>query len=260
MRKLISFGILVSLVLSGLAIAEEKVTELTGEEILDRVETMNDAKDQKSTMKMILIDSRGKKNIREAVMWIKGDYKRLIKFLSPADIKGTGFLVLNADLPDEKLYLYLPAFKKIRRIATHAKGGSFMGSDFTYDDISSTGYAKDYTVKRLKDKKGQYVLELTKKPESDKDYDRLIMTVSKECFVPTRVEYYKEKKVKEKIEYRLRKVMTMSDIKKIKKYWVPQEIEMEDIQKKHKTRMELYDIVLDSGLSDDLFTERNLQR
>ena len=120
---------------SAKAAEEIKAEKLTAKEILDKTDTQNDAKDQFSIMKMTLFDKSDKKKTRKRILltkaWNKRDKKRLIKFLSPADVKGFGFLVLEPDSPSEKMYLYLPAFKKIRRIAGSAKSRSFMGSDFS---------------------------------------------------------------------------------------------------------------------------------
>ncbi|NIM57731.1 MAG: outer membrane lipoprotein-sorting protein, partial [Candidatus Aminicenantes bacterium] len=82
---------------------------------------------------MVLIDKNGKEKDRDAVMLQKGSEKRMIKFLSPADQKGIAFL----DLPNDMMYLYLPAFKKVRRIAAHIKNQKFAGTDMTYDDLGT---------------------------------------------------------------------------------------------------------------------------
>lgn len=262
MKKLIMLYLALFLIIAGSAAtpANEKEKGLTGEDILAKVEAVNDAQDQTSNMKMILIDKGEKENIREVKVWTKGERKRLIKFLSPADVKGVGFLVLDADLESEKMYLYLPAFNKTRRIAGSAKSESFMGSDFSYSDISSANYSQDYQAKRMSDEDDQYVLELKRKEGSNKDYAKLVMRVSPEVFVPTKIEFYELKKVKGKEQLNLRKVMNAEKIIRIGKYWIPQQITMEDIKKSHRTIMELSNIQFDIGLSDDLFTERYLQR
>lgn len=246
---------------SAKAAEEIKVKKLTAKEILDKTDTQNDAKDQFSIMKMTLFDKSDKKKIRKRILltkaWNKSDKKRLIKFLSPADVKGFGFLVLEPDSPSEKMYLYLPAFKKIRRIAGSAKSRSFMGSDFSYEDIGSSSYSGDYEAKRMKDEGRQYVLELNKKKKSDTDYDKLILWVSREVFVATKVEFYK---IKEKKKYEFIKVMRVEEMKKIKDYWIPIRIIMENVEEKHITILEFDQIKLDSGLSDGIFTKRYLQR
>jgi outer membrane lipoprotein-sorting protein len=246
---------------SAKAAEEIKAEKLTAKEILDKTDAQNDAKDQFSIMKMTLFDKSDKKKARKRVLltqaWNKRNEKRLIKFLSPADVKGFGFLVLEPDSPSEKMYLYLPAFKKIRRIAGSAKSRSFMGSDFSYDDIGSSSYSGDYEAKRMKDEDHEYVLELNKKKKSETDYDRLILWVSREVFVPTKVEFYK---IKEKNKYELIKIMRVEETKYIKKYWIPTRIVMENVKEKHTTILEFDQIKLDSGLSDGIFTKRYLQR
>lgn len=250
--------VLLALLLAASLAAADK--ELTAREILDRSDLMNNTKDQSSTLKMVLVDKDEKESVREVKLWTKADNRRLIKFLSPADIKGVGFLVLDPDTEDELMYLYLPAFKKVRRIAGSAKSGSFMGSDFSYDDIGSTRYSGDFESKRLEDEGNCYVLELNKREKSDSDYDRLILWVSQEVFVPTRVEFYKIKLVKKKEVHELIKVMKVEHIQRIKSYWLPTRIAMEDVKKKHRTVLEMDDIKVDTGLADSLFTQRQLQR
>jgi outer membrane lipoprotein-sorting protein len=245
--------------LLGPALAKE-AKELSGREILDKANELNEADSRSAGMTMLLVDKDGETSSRQISFWSKGDDKRLIKFLSPADVKGVGFLVLNADSDDEKMYLYLPAFKKVRRIAGSAKSGSFMGSDFSYDEISVTGYDQDFEAKRLDDEDGRYKLELTKKDKSDAEYDRLIMWVSKEVFVPTRIEMYKEKKRSGKTYLELRKIMSSGQIKQVGKYWMPHAITMEDVKKNHKTVLELSRVKVDDDVPENYFTTRYLQR
>ena len=242
------------------ATKEVQVKELTAKEILKKTDAQNDPQDQFSHIKMTLIDRRSKESSRKVQLWTKADKNRLIKFLAPADVKGVGFLVLEADSPEEKMYLYLPAFKKIRRIAGSAKRGSFMGTDFSYDDIGSSNYSQDYDPKRLPDQENQYVLELEKKKDSDVDYDKLLVWISPEAFVPTKIEFYKIKRIEQEKRFKLIKVMHTKKIERIKKYWMPTELVMENIDQKHKTILELDQIEVDTGLSDKLFTLRYLQR
>ncbi|MFC1496252.1 outer membrane lipoprotein-sorting protein [Candidatus Margulisiibacteriota bacterium] len=233
---------------------------LTAKQIQDQVENINEPKDQSADMIMTLIDKKGKKSIRKVKMWSMGDRQRIIKFQSPADVKGVGFLVLNPDRPDEKMYLYLPAFKKIRRIAGSSKKSSFMGSDFSYDDIGSTSYSENYIPKRLPDQNGMYVIENNRKPGSDKEYEKMVAWISPDDFIFRKVEFYKKKTVKDKKELVLQKRMRIERVEKINKYNIMKIFTMEDVTKQHKTVMELENIKFDQGLPDSLFTKRYLQR
>lgn len=159
-------------------------------------------------------------------MYQKGDQKRLVKFLPPAEVKGVGFLVLS----DEEMYLWMPAFGKVRRIASHVKNQSLMGADFSYDDIGSSTYSDDYHATIREENQKNYVLELLPKPGADVDYSRLVVWVRKDNYVPSRVEFYKKG--------RLLKVMTNEKGERIEGFWVPQKVVMENVQTGHKTLME----------------------
>jgi len=223
---------------------------LTGNEILKKVEdTYNAPKDKVSEIKMVLVEQDGSQKQREMKIWMKGKHKKLFTFKSPADVKGVGFLVLS----DDELYLYLPAFKKIRRIASHVKNESFMGTDFSYNDLAKSEFTKNYNAKILEENENQYVLELMPKPESDVDYSKLIMFVNKNVFLPDSIKFFDK-------GGHLFKIMRNRKFSQIKNYWVIGEIEMENAKDKHKTIMETIKEDIDTGLSDEIFTQRNLKR
>jgi len=234
--------------------------DLPAKELLKKADILTKADDQKSLMVMTLIDKDGNETAKKMNVWSKGKHLRLIKFTYPADLKGTGFLVQNADLENEKMYVYFSAFKKIKRIAGSAKGSSFMDSDFSYSDIGSSNYVEHFIPEKLKDDNGKYVLKLIRKKESDRDYDQLIMWITPESFVPVKIEYYVKKISKNKEILELRKILTADKIEKIGKYFVPKEILMEDVKKKHKTRIEFTNLEFDSDIPDKMFTERELKK
>ncbi|MCK4528594.1 outer membrane lipoprotein-sorting protein [candidate division WOR-3 bacterium] len=222
----------------------------TGDEILKKAEdAMNASKDRTATMKLTLIDKDGDSKVREIKMWQLGKEKRLIKFLSPADVKGVGFLVLS----DNEMHLYMPAFKKTRRIASHVKNESFMGTDFSYNDIGKCQYTKDFIAEIKKETEEEYVLELTPKPKSDVNYARLIMRVSKAHYIPGKIEYYNKKGT-------LLKVMKNEHIEKVDSYWTPKKVTMKNLKKKHETVMELVKVAHDTGLKNSMFSKRMLKR
>jgi len=221
-----------------------------GDVILKKAEdAMNASKDRTATMKLTLIDKDGDSKVRVIKMWQLGKEKRLIKFLSPADVKGVGFLVLS----DNEMYLYMPAFKKIRRIASHVKNESFMGTDFSYNDIGKCQYTKDFTAEIKEQTEEEYVLELTPTPKSDVDYAKLIMRVDKSNYIPSKVEYYNKKGT-------LLKVMKNENIEKVDDYWTPRKVTMKHLKTEHKTIMELVKVVHDTGLKKEMFSKRMLKR
>src|SRR5690554_3855546 len=93
--------------------------------------------DQTSNVRMVLTDRNGNERVREASVWQKGSDKRLFRFTRPASEAGIAFL----SLPDDLMYLYMPAFGRERRIASHLKNQSFAGTDFSYEDMETKEYA-----------------------------------------------------------------------------------------------------------------------
>ncbi|PKM99604.1 MAG: hypothetical protein CVU78_05380 [Elusimicrobia bacterium HGW-Elusimicrobia-2] len=275
MRKIEIMSLMTVLMVSGFVRAEEgkqqvQGTKLTAIEILKKADgVVNAPKDQDIAIEMILIDKEGKEKNRKSKIIQKGSEKRMIKFLSPADVEGLAFL----DLPDDVMYLYLPAFKKIRRIASHVKNTSFAGTDFTYDDMASLNYADEYVPELTGEKKtdglkpvikedqkqwqeqefDHYILELKPKKGIQKDYSKLIMWVRKDNFYPIKIEYYSR-------EGKLHKVMIRTKIEKEGEYWIAKEVEMSDLKKDHKTKMIISEVKYDQDLKDELFTERYLKR
>lgn len=208
-------------------------------------DVMFSAKDMTGKQKIILIDKTGKEEPREATMQQKGTDKRMFRFTSPASQAGIAVL----SLPDDVMYLYLPAFGKERRIATSAKNQNFAGTDFSYDDMESKSYSDNYTPKLLKTEGDAYVLELI--PKSQKSsYSKIVVKVHKTNFYPIDVEYYDKGNTKIKA--------AKYTFKKIGKYWNASEIEMTDIKKAHKTKIQMVDVRYDTGLTDDNFSVRKL--
>jgi outer membrane lipoprotein-sorting protein len=210
-------------------------------------DVMYSPKDMTGNNKIILIDKNGKEEIREATIQQKGTDKRIFRFTSPASQAGISVL----SLPNDVMYLYLPAFGKERRIATSAKNQNFAGTDFSYDDMESVLFSIKYTPKLVKTEGNVYVLELT--PVSEKsDYSKVMVQVNKTEFYPELMEYYDKgnTKVKE----------AKYTFKKIGNYWNAAEIEMTDLKKNHKTKMQMSDVEYDTGLTDDDFTVRKLKQ
>jgi len=224
------------------------IFSITATDILDKVDAiMNAPKDREAKMVTLVIDKNGREKKRETIMWQKGN-KRLIRFLTPAEDRGVGFLSLT----DEKMYLYMPAFNRIRRIASHIKKNSFMDTDFSYDDLSSSSYKEKWSSVIVSQDDSTYTLKLTPKKGTDTDYSCAIMIVDKKNYLMKSISFYRGEKLKKK--------MLMRNYKKVGKYWIAQEMEMDNIEKNHRTIMRMKEIKFDQGLSDNIFTQRFLKR
>ncbi len=131
-------------------------------------DVMYSPKDMTGKNKIVLIDKNGKEETREATIQQKGTDKRMFRFTSPASQAGIAVL----SLPNDVMYLYLPAFGKERRIATSAKNQNFAGTDFSYDDMESVLFSIKYTPVLKRTDASVFVLELT--PKGKSDYSKVI--------------------------------------------------------------------------------------
>ena len=234
--------------------------ELTGEEILERIEGKASlAGSGMATVNLITENKRGEQRSNTVIIYRKGDEKvekQLIEYLEPADVKGTKFLSIVEEGKEDMMWLYLPVLGRERRIAAHAKGESFMGTDFTYEEIGSgKNYEEGYEAKRLEDDIFEgypcYVLEL-EPGETDTKYTYLKMWVWKEEFSTLKIEFYKEGE-------KLTKTLTNLDLRKENGEYMSYKIVMADELKDTKTIIEILE-TKEEELSEDYFTLRYLRR
>lgn len=155
--------------------------------------------DSRADMKMVLRNKQGEtsgREIRVRTLEVDGDGdKSLTIFDHPADVEGTAFLsYTHATEPDDQ-WLYLPALKRVKRIASANKSGPFMGSEFAFEDISSQEVEK-YSYKWLRDEtldgKDCFVVERTPRYEHS-GYTREVVWIDKVHYRPQKVEYYDRK-------------------------------------------------------------------
>jgi outer membrane lipoprotein-sorting protein len=224
---------------------------LTAIEIMQRVDDVLYApKDKQLQMKFVLIDKSGKESVRELSAMEKGADRRLMKFIAPADQKGIAFL----SLPNDVMYLYLPAFGKTRRIASHVKNTKFAGTDLTYENLEAKRFSPEWDPKLLGSDGEFYSIEQTPKPNKITEYSKLRVTVRKDNFYPVKVEYYDK-------AGNLYKIMSRNKVEKVgEKYWDSRESIMEDLKAQHKTKLIIVEEKFDTGISDDAFTERAMMQ
>jgi outer membrane lipoprotein-sorting protein len=202
--------------------------------------------DMTGKMKVVMTDKNGKQEIREATIQQKGTDKRMFRFTSPAS--QAGITVLS--LPDDVMYLYLPAYSKERRIASSAKNQNFAGTDFSYDDMESKSYSEKYTPTLLKTEPTEFIVEL--RPKGQSDYSKIIVSINKTNYYPESMEFYDRGNNKIKT--------AIYTFKKVGNYWNAAEIEMTNLKTNRETKMQTSEVKYDTGLTDDDFTVRKLKQ
>lgn len=149
---------------------------ITGKEIMQTQKDRQKTKNESSIEQMMLVNSDGSKEIRQVTRRIKdvGNdlHKALITFLSPADIKGTALLTWEQKDREDDQWLYMPSLGKMQRIAKGSKKNYFMGTDFTYEDMSSEDLDNfNYKTIKEENKNGKdcWVIEATPVDSYSKD-------------------------------------------------------------------------------------------
>ncbi len=218
-------------------------------EILNRMgDVLFASEDQTSTVKMILTDRNGNERRREAMAWQKGSNKHLFRFTAPASEAGIALL----SLPDDVIYLYMPAYGRERRIASHMKNQSFAGTDLSYEDLEIQKYAEEFSAILLEQTEAHYVLELTPRPGVQSGYSRIVAYVNSEHYYPEIMKTFDRKGREFKvIEYLFEK---KDD------YWYAREVFITNLSRDHRTHIVFEDMQFDTGLGDEIFSIRNLTR
>jgi outer membrane lipoprotein-sorting protein len=236
--------VLLIILLAGIVLEMKAGDPLAIIQKMDRV--IYAGEDQTNTLRMILTDRNGNERVREARVWQKGTDKRLFRFTAPAAEAGIAFL----SLPDDVMYIYMPAFGRERRIASHVKNQSFAGTDFTYEDLEPKEYAKTYTPQLIDETENKYILELTPLPSYRSDYSKLIVEVSKDNYSPHKMDVYdKGGNLAKTAVYQWGEKDGLLYAK---------EIFMRDVKRNHSTRMEMTNVEFNKGLDEQIFTVRNL--
>jgi len=231
--------------------------ELTGEQIINKVNDILNVETAWSKSTMTIITTSGEKRTFLSESWSKDKgEKNLVRYLSPRRVQGQAILMLNNA---DDIWAYFPRTGRVRKLATHAKKQKMQGSDFSYEDMGSgDAFINDFIPKRLEDEEIErfdcYKLELSRSAESDISYSRLIMWVIKENFLPVVIDYYAEDNPS-----RLQKRLVQGDFHIIDDIPTAMKFVMYNKNDNTETEMQLLEVKYNIPLDDNMFTERSLK-
>ncbi|MFC2081390.1 outer membrane lipoprotein-sorting protein [Bacteroidota bacterium] len=232
--------------------------DVDGPQIIQKVNDLMNLETIYSKSTMTILTSSGTPRTFEYESWSK-DFgeKNVIKYISPSRVRGQATLMLNHA---DDIWVYFPRTQRVRKLATHAKKQKMEGSDFSYEDMGSgNAFIEEFTAKRLEDEKKEgvdcYKLELTRKPDSDLSYSRMIMWVHKENYVPLHIDYYDENDP----GYHL-KTLIQSDIEMVDGIPTAKLITMYNQTDNTQTSMTMKEVKYNIPLEDEMFTERGMKK
>ena len=238
-----------------LSILFQLLFALTGIELALLVDDRDSPKDMKSNMSMLLTNKNGKTRTSKIRSYSKDENKKqILWFLAPADDKGVAYLKIEHENKNDDMKLWLPNFKKIRRISSKKKSESFMGSDMSYEDMTSRNI-DEYTYSILGSEKIDnvdcYILESV--PSGIKtEYSKHISWITKDMHLPIKEESF---------DKNMELLKSKSIIyQQIKEYRIMKELHVKNVQRNHQTILKFDNIEVDSGIKDNIFHEKNLKR
>lgn len=217
--------------------------------------------DYTSDMTMILKNRQGKESrrtIRNRVLEMEGDgNKSLSIFDTPRDVKGTAFLSFSHKVGDDEQWLYLPALKRVKRINSRNKSGSFVGSEFAYEDIASQEVEK-YTYKHLREEAINgtlcFVGESYPVDKRNSGYTKRISWTDTGEYLVRKVEFYDRRQS-------LLKTLTIMDYQHyLGKFWRPARMEMVNHQTGKSTILLMGNYQFQTGLTEKDFNSTSLKR
>lgn len=236
--------------------AEERGLEIAQEADLRG----NGFDDFRGDMQMILKNRKGDQSTRQIRIWtleVKDDGdKGLSIFDEPGDIKGTAMLTHSHKFEPDDQWLFLPALKRVKRIASRNKSGPYMGSEFAYEDIGSQEVEK-YTYKYIRDDEcnGMECFVVERYPvDKYSGYTRQVTWIDKQEYRPQKTDFYDRKDS-------LLKTLTFIGYKKyLENHWRPDEMYMVNHQTGKTTRIVWKNYRFRTGLTDKDFQVNDLKR
>jgi hypothetical protein len=235
--------------------------------IMQQVEDRDEGDNRENDMIMVLIDKNGKERIKKIHTFTKDfgvDTHRIMFFFHPPDIKDTGFLTYDYDDSDkdDDQWIYLPALRKTKRIATDDKSSSFMGSDLNYSDMTSRDL-EDYDLTLLKEAedRGHKVWIIQSVPRSpqvidETGYEKSIVYVRQDNFYVVKAVHW----------VRDGGYLKYFDVKKLEQIdgiWVATDTLVTKKKGKktvHKTILKLENVVFKDEINKDIFTVRRVEK
>lgn len=216
--------------------------------------------DTQADMVMTLRNRQGEESVRDLrvkVLEVQGDGdKSLTIFDEPRDVKGTALLTFAHGVEPDDQWLYLPALKRVKRIASKNKSGPFMGSEFAYEDIGSQEVEK-YTYKYLRDDtldgKAAFVIERYPVDENS-GYTRQVLWMDQAEYIPLKIDFYDRKND-------LLKTLVFGGYKKyLDKHWRADRMHMENHLTGKSTLLEWKNYQFRTGVDEGDFNQNALKR
>ena len=254
MKKFLSILILTSVLTISLSAQ-------TGREVMQKVIDAQKVNSSAMDILMTFIDKDGDTGTRRIQTLILNENdltKTITLFMEPASVRNTRFLTVENSGRADDQWIFLPSLRKVKRIASGDKGGSFMGSDFSYSDMGSSGNSVDDSVQTILreekyNERNCYVVESIPNAGTDNNYGKYVTWVDKTSWLTLKVEFYSKDGITQIKE------LNSENITKENDHWIAKKITMETLESGHKTILEIKQVKYDIPLNPGYFTTTFLE-
>jgi hypothetical protein len=238
-----------------------------GQEIARKINARHSGEAVSRTVWMELTDSRGRtrhRTLRSFWKFHPGGRHIALFALAPPDMKGRAFLANDYfdEGKDDEHWLYEPEKKRARRVATARRYESFLGSDFTIEDIKKENRVEihEYSWKTMDqqtiDGHSCYVVEQTPvSPKVAKEigYGRIVVSVDRERWIPRRRVFWTP-------DLKMLKTIEIKDIRQVSGIWTAHRLEATNHINGHRTVARFTDVDYEGGVDDSVFSIRTLEK
>ena len=191
-------------------------------------------------------------------------YNTLTRFRDPSEVRGEGILFLERNADENEVLMYLPSFKKTRRVESQAQSGSFMGSAFSYSDIA-TPHVDDYAYKMLREetcpdgsKVQCWVIEATPSSDAVKERigaTRVVQWIRQDCYMVARSESFDGDQA-----FKQMQASETKEVDPMKHTWMSHHLEMKDLKSNRATTLQFAAVKVNQGVAENTFTPQNLTK
>lgn len=221
-----------------------------GEEIVARVDVAQRALGERMmVVRMRLVEPSGQVRERRFRILLKGESKRLIRFLAPADQRGLEVLVESPEL----MYVYTPDSGRIRRLGMHFEQQGFLGSDVTTDDLTRTRMGPVYSARLLSLRGDEATLELRPRAKGS-ELSRVVAVANLRYLSFQTLDYYDDKGQR----WKRRSCTNYVETGMAKRTWWPKSVMYVDFKRNHATELLVEEFQTELGVPDGVFSVRSL--
>jgi len=258
--KRLFFAALALILAGAFALAQDAAPQMDALSIVERSRNRIEAETTSTRSRMVITARGGAVTERVMDQFSKqdasGNNRTLIVFHEPASVRGTRFLTIENPGRDNDQWIFLPGLNRVRRIAAAEGSGSFVGSDFSYDDIAAAARRIELDTHRfLRTERlhGRecYVIESIPK-DAGFQYSKMIQWIDRETFVPHKIELFDRRGT-------LVKILEILELREVQGRLSPMVTRMSTLASGSSTTINVMELRYDAPIPEGVFTTNFLQ-